>query len=94
MEVLGHADEAVERVWPVGEPHQGHAHGGLVLLQLDQLEDLALDGVQQPHAARPLAGARLGRAEHRLGQVLRQERLKMRVILNFPPNLSYNIGRG
>ena len=43
VEVLGHSDEAVERVRPVGEPNQVQAHRRLVLLQLDQLENIALD---------------------------------------------------
>ena len=43
MEVLGHSDEAVERVGPVGEPNQVQAHRRLVLLKLDQLQNIALD---------------------------------------------------
>ena len=43
MEVLGHSDEAVECVRPVGEPNQVQADGSLVLLKLDQLENIALD---------------------------------------------------
>ena len=48
-DVCGDAHEAVQRVGPV------HADSGLVLLEFDELPDLALDGVEEPYARRPWA---------------------------------------